>query len=100
MYDREFLLSFRFLKECKEPPKELIHTDNNMLEMIRRHGGMDSIRRDAFLPHYQHPPPHAGTKRVSTDCVCVCVRACVCVCVCARACVCAYVCVCTHMCTL
>ena len=67
-YDREYLLSFRFLKECKEPPKELMFSDNTLLELIRRSKHDDpSLRRDAFLPNFSQ----AGVKRVS---VCLRVR--------------------------
>jgi hypothetical protein len=47
-------------------PKSHSTVENTEVQHIRRQGGLDPVRRDDFLPHYQHPPPHAaGTKRNS-----------------------------------
>ena len=98
-YDRDHLLSLRFLKECMEPPEGLFLP--GALSLVRKTGG--DIPGPMSVGYPRDPRdvrdsrddryPGGRDKRV---CVCACVRACMHVCACA----CAYAHTCTSACLL
>ena len=88
-YNREHLLSFRFLKECQEPPEGLFLP--GAIGLVRKTGGDATGPMIGGFPRDPREDRHTGRdKRVC--CVSVCIYACTYVFTCLHACTSIYTC--------